>query len=458
MGDGRRVGDRAVFALAATLAWATIVQAAPPRVVSATPDNADVGVDAGTTEIVVRFDQDMRAGVHSVCGGGPNFPKLAGELRWRDARTVVIPVQLSPDTRYDLSINCQAAQNFQSVNGEGATPYGISFRTAKAGEAGTSLTAEQAAACAAEFRRAIDERYSYRDERGLDWNAVFAQHREGLVGARTPSAFARAASALLGETNDVHCSVRVGEFVLPGGRASADPNMSWKLLARTIPNLKQRHRAVASGRFEDGVGYILIGGWGNSPDLGAALDAALEDLKDTGAMVIDVRANSGGDEAVARRFASRFVAERAVYSRNRFRQPGSKDGWGPMLDRVVEPAEEGKRYRGRVVVLMGPACMSSCESFLLMMRHGAKATLIGEKSWGTSGNPKPVELSCGVTVVLSSWQDYQPDGTLLEGKGIEPDVVVRSTAEERVTKDPVLEEARRRTAESGESAEKPRGK
>lgn len=102
--------------------------------------------------------------------------------------------------------------------------------------------------------------------------------------------------------------------------------------------------------------------------------------------------------------------------------------------------------------------MSSCESFLLMMRHGAKATLIGEKSWGTSGNPKPVELSCGVTVVLSSWQDYQPDGTLLEGKGIEPDVVVRSTAEERVTKDPVLEEARRRTAESGESAEKPSGK
>jgi C-terminal processing protease CtpA/Prc len=171
---------------------------------------------------------------------------------------------------------------------------------------------------------------------------------------------------------------------------------------------------------------------------------ALDELADAPGIVIDVRPNSGGDELVARRFAERFVAERAVYSKNRYRDAAAAEGWGPMYDRAVDAGPEGKRYRGRAVVLMGPANMSSCESFLLMMRHGAKAELIGEKSWGSSGNPKPLELSCGVTVVLSSWQDFDVDGTMIERKGIEPDVVVKATAETLRAGDPVIEEGLRR--------------
>lgn len=442
MGDRRRV--RAFAAVFAVLCAAAALWAAPPRVVSAMPDMAETGVDPGLTEIVVTFDQDMRPGGQSICGGGPTFPELTGAPVWRDPRTLVIPVRLGPGKRYDLSINCPAAKNCRSARGEPAEPYPISFRTRGEGEEAAELSPDQARACLGEFRRAIDERYAYRDDRGLDWDNLFEQHRAEFESAATPAAFARAASRLLGWTGDLHCHVRVGEFVLPGGKRAVDPNFNGRLLDKLVPNLVKPHPAVVHGRFEDGIGYILIAGWGSDPALAAAAHAALDSMLDAPGIIIDVRPNSGGDELVARRFASRFVAERAVYSKNRYRDPAAADGWGPMYERVIEPAEEGKRYRGPVVVLMGPACMSSCESFLLMMRHGAKAELIGEKSWGSSGNPKPIELSCGVTVVLSCWQDLQPDGTTVEGKGIEPDVVVVARSETMVNRDPVIDEGLKR--------------
>lgn len=442
MGDGSGLVRGVVMA---TVLWlAAAATANPPRVVSATPDNADVGVDAGVTEIVVVFDQEMRPGGHSVCGGGPSFPELTGKVVWRDSRTCVIPVRLEAGKRYDVSINCPAAQNFRGVNGEAAEPYPVSFVTGKAGEAVAVLTEEQAKACSAEVRRAIDERYAYREECGVDWQEVFAKFGPEMETARTPSAFARAVSKLLGETGDVHTSVRIGEFVLPGGKRRVDPNFNGKAIEKVVPGLKKRHNAVVSGRFEDGAGYVLIASWGNDAALEKALHDAVDELMDAPGIVIDVRPNSGGDELVARRFAARFVGERAVYSKSRFRNAGIGDDWGPMYERVIEPAEDVRRYRGRVVVLMGPACMSSCESFLLMMRHGAKAELVGERSWGSSGNPRPVELSCGVTVVLSSWQDFDVDGTMIERKGIPPDVVVEATAEELQAGDPVIVEGRRR--------------
>lgn len=442
MGDRR--GLPAFAAVVAVLCAAATLRAAPPRVVGAMPDMAESTVDPGLTEIVVTFDQDMRPGSHSVCGGGPMFPELTGPIRWRDARTAVIPVRLGPGKRYDLSINCPAARGFQSAAGAPAEVYPISFRTRGEGEEAAALSPDQARACLGELRRAIDERYAYRDDRGLDWDDLFEQHRAEFDAAATPAAFARATSRLLGWTGDLHCHVRAGEFVLPGGKRAVDPNFNGRLLDRLVPNLIKSHNAVVHGRFDDGVGYILIAGWGSEPAFAASAHAALDAMIDAPGIIIDVRPNSGGDELVARGFASRFVAERAVYSKNRYRDPAAADGWGPMYERVIEPAEEGKRYRGPVVVLMGPACMSSCESFLLMMRHGAKAELIGERSWGSSGNPKPIELSCGVTVVLSSWQDLQPDGTPVEGKGIEPDVVVVAKSETMVKRDPVVEEGLKR--------------
>lgn len=149
---------------------------------------------------------------------------------------------------------------------------------------------------------------------------------------------------------------------------------------------------------------------------------------------------TGGSEPLARQVAGCFVDKPVVYSPNTTRAEGKM--LGP-YDRILEPSADRPAYRGKVVVLMGPKNMSSCESFLLMMKQVPGCRLVGEKSYGSSGNPKPHDLGNGVTVFLPSWQDLMPDGKLLEGVGIEPDVAVAARPSDFARSDPVLEAALR---------------
>ena len=87
--------------------------------------------------------------------------------------------------------------------------------------------------------------------------------------------------------------------------------------------------------------------------------------------------------------------------------------------------------------------MSSCEAFLLMMKQVRNCKLVGDKSYGSSGNSKAVDLGNGVTVWLPSWKALRPDGTCFEGKGVKPDVYVRTSKWKMRGRDRVLENALR---------------
>jgi Peptidase family S41 len=133
-----------------------------------------------------------------------------------------------------------------------------------------------------------------------------------------------------------------------------------------------------------------------------------------------------------------FVDRPAVYAKALLRVPQAPGGFAPPVEHVVTPSAQRPRFRGPVAVLSGPACTSSCEAFLLMRRAPPRRLLFGERSYGSSGNPRPIDLCNGVVVTLPSWQALRADGTPLEGRGIEPDVEVPFTGG---ASDPVLSAA-----------------
>ncbi len=158
-------------------------------------------------------------------------------------------------------------------------------------------------------------------------------------------------------------------------------------------------------------------------------------------LIQDARVNSGGDETIAREFAGCFVRQRAMYARHVNLDSASPTGFTRPTDRWLEPTPNRPAYAGRVAVLMGPANMSSAEAFLLMMKQVPGCRLVGERSYGASGNPQPHVLANGVTVLLPSWQAMLPDGTVFEKRGIEPDVTVATSPAELARRDPVIEKA-----------------
>jgi hypothetical protein len=443
--------------LAVALVFSVDAAAAPPRVVKAWPDNGATAVDPATPEIRIVFDQPMSRGGFSFVGGGETYPKTRGKPTWLNDRTCVLPVVLEPEHEYWLSINSDRFTGFRSAGGEPAVPYPIAFKTGPAKAGATApptkvgpakptatparLTPELNRAAVANLKRAIDLDYSYRDLRKVNWDRLLAQAAPSLERARTPAEFAEAAGKLLAEAKDFHIWLQAGATTYASFRRQVDPNCNVAALARLVPGWTAHNDLVSSGRFPDGIRYILITAW--DADKAGQLAPVYDVIRGADpakGLIIDVRPNSGGSEPLARQVAGCFVEKPVVYARDTTRADGKV--LGP-YDRMLEPSAEGPAYRGKVVVLMGPRNMSSCESFLLMMKKVPGCRLVGEKSYGSSGNPKPHDLGNGVTVYLPSWQALMPDDKLLEGVGVEPDVAVPVRPSDFARGDPVLEAALR---------------
>ena len=349
----------------------------------------------------------------------------------------VLPVSLEPEKEYWLSVNSSRHTNFRSAVGEPAEPFEIAFRTAALPDGYEPPAAhELSAESTAELLRLLNDNYSYLHVREADWDAEFSDHE--LASAASPRGFARRAAEALGAADDPHIRVSLDEKTWSTRTNIAEPNADLDLLAELVPGYEQRSQAVWTGSFEDGVGYLSITSWDSQLDgTEKALKRALRELGDAPALIIDVRLNGGGDEGLAARFAGHFVDEPATYAKHRWRDPLAEGGFGPVQERVLTPAGR-KAFEGRVAVLTGPLVTSSCEAFLLMMRQVPGAVLVGDRSFGSSGNPRTYPLPNGVSVSLPGWQAMRPDGSIFEGEGIKPDVLVEWTAG---TTDPVLDAA-----------------
>ncbi len=442
------------FAMILVSLWISHVVAAPPKVVKAVPDSGDIDVDPNLREIRITFDQPMGKGMSPVAGGETD-PQSGAMPRWVNSRTIAIPVKLQPNHDYWLSANSNTFRNFTNRAGEPAAPYPIQFRTgAGKGVAGGKTTDEEGSddsrsLSAKDNRRAVNllrtairDHYSYRDRLKIDWDDLLKTSENALLAAKTPAEFARLAGMVLSRAQDKHIWLQVGDEIIPSYVRPSVPNANYALLPTLIPGLKKHGRQVVSGRWDDGIGYLAIASWDRTKlEEGKPIFEALDALRDTQSLIIDVRPNGGGAEPLAQELAGCFVGERRLYGKHVTRDPKIPSGFTPPNERWLEPNPSRPHYSGRVAVLSGPAVMSSCESFLLMMKQVPGTVVVGAASQGSSGNPKPHDLGNGVTVLLPSWKDLTPDGQEMEGVGVPPDIEVKALPADFKTSDPVLEAA-----------------
>lgn len=274
----------------------------------------------------------------------------------------------------------------------------------------------------------------------VDWDALGKRYRKTAGGARSTFALAAVMSGLLEHLEDLHVWVKCGDDFLPGYTRERPLNGNWNATRARLVAAKEAGREVVWGHTKEGLGYIGVHGL-TDQELAKHIDAALEALRDTKGLLVDLRFNGGGDELLARSFAGRFADEPVVYSKNRYRSGPKHDDLGPVLDRVLEPRGPW-RYEAPVVCLFGQLTLSSAESLAAMFGECSNVTTMGAPTGGSSANPRRVELECGITVNLPRWLDLLPDGTPIERHGVLPDVPLEhpSTAFTDVA-DPVIEAA-----------------
>jgi C-terminal processing protease CtpA/Prc len=193
----------------------------------------------------------------------------------------------------------------------------------------------------------------------------------------------------------------------------------------------------------DGVPYITIGGWGTNSIRSADFDAALERFRNAPGVIVDVRMNPGGNDALAFEVAGRFARAPVVFGYVKFRNGPSHSDFGPPTPRTLNPRGVWQ-YAGQVLLLIGRRCASSNESFIAAMGQLPTVTLVGDRTAGATGNPGTFSLADGWSYTVSRWIEYAADNQPIEDVGISPDVfVTTSPADFGTSQDPVLEWALR---------------
>lgn len=271
----------------------------------------------------------------------------------------------------------------------------------------------------------------------LDWDAVRKELRPAAGEVDTVFDAAAVIADMTARLEDLHVWVRAGEDWLPGYQRNRPLNASWEATKRLVGELREAGKDLAYGRTSDGIGYLNVLGL-DEHELPDAVDRALEELADTWAMVVDLRFDGGGQEDLAQRIAGRFLDEERVYSKNRYRSGSKRDALGPLLERRASPRGPW-RYESPVVVLWGRKTMSSAESLALMLAQCPQVTTMGDRTAGSSGNPRRIELGCGIVVNQPRWLDMDPEEHPIEHVGVAPEVQLDFPPEAfTAEKDPVM--------------------
>ncbi|HVM61979.1 MAG TPA: S41 family peptidase [Verrucomicrobiae bacterium] len=165
-------------------------------------------------------------------------------------------------------------------------------------------------------------------------------------------------------------------------------------------------------------------------------------------LILDIRHNGGGNSRNGDAIISMLINKPVPWGHIRtpeyipaYRGWGYQAMWHEEDGPPVQPSREDP-FLGPIVVLTGPETFSAAEDFVVVLHASKRATLVGERSGGSTGNPLWVDLPGGVKARICTLHCSYPDGQEFVGVGVIPDVEVHPTATDIATdRDVTLEKA-----------------
>jgi carboxyl-terminal processing protease len=169
---------------------------------------------------------------------------------------------------------------------------------------------------------------------------------------------------------------------------------------------------VESKRLANNIGYVRFNRF--DPALLDRLLAAVDEQMDATGLIIDIRGNDGGFFGVRKALLERLVRERRLFVRQESRRGADEI--------YLEPA--AKVYGGPVVVLVDEFCASASEEFAGGLQAIGRAAIVGKRTPGQVLIADFKQLPNGATFVYPVAVTRLANGTVLEGRGVIPDIEV----------------------------------
>lgn len=298
--------------------------------------------------------------------------------------------------------------------------------------------------------------YPYFAHHGVDWDAIHRVYRPQVTEQTTDEELFGILSRMLGHLNDGHVNLSNGQARFNAGVTQGLKMEDFSETLIRTKYLKNRFEARQDSNLvyawlPDSIGYLRIRGWKQKERVGAIMDSILAELKTAKGMIIDVRANGGGNAFAAQAIAGRFADRIRLYAKNYPKRGPGHDSLFPPTYLYVEPAGP-VQYTGPVVVLQHKFSESATEEFILAMRVLPHVTLIGETTGGCFGNYYPDKLANGWTIGMAWSYEVDQNDQCWVGIGIQPELqTVNSNDDMTSERDRVLEFGIELIAKGGQS-------
>ena len=195
------------------------------------------------------------------------------------------------------------------------------------------------------------------------------------------------------------------------------------------------------GWINDEIGYFHFKSFTDINGSEKVIDQLMVEFKDAKALIVDVRANTGGEDKVGKIIADRFADQRRIYMKACEKVPGFKNQFGPQRYWHIEP-DGLHRFHRPVILLTSRTSISAAENFALAMHTLPNVTVVGDTTNGIFADTGPNELPNGWIITFPNTYFTNHEDICLEGIGVAPDVLeINTKAEAKRLTDRQLEKA-----------------
>jgi len=162
-------------------------------------------------------------------------------------------------------------------------------------------------------------------------------------------------------------------------------------------------------RLDNNVVYIRLNTL--QPEFATQISNAIKSMGNVSGVIIDLRGNSGGE---IERMLDMFLVEKTFLYLKKTRKGETKIFSDPPKD----------VYKGPLVVLIDVMSGSASELFAACLQALGRAVVMGDRSPGSVMESDPMIFPNGAILMYPIAQLSTPDGTVLEGHGVIPDIEV----------------------------------
>jgi C-terminal processing protease CtpA/Prc len=297
--------------------------------------------------------------------------------------------------------------------------------------------------------KGYDRWYGLFETHHINWDSVHDRFRPLVNNNMTPEELYEVLCNLIKPLNDPHVFLQPTSERLPRYESSVFFRENKVQRDFSINVIKDKYLLslitvddhLHYGILPENIGYLHFGEFGMPVSFyKMQLDKILDSLKNTRALIIDIRDHGGGDDEVSRYVAGRFAREPRLFMTTKKRNGPKHNNFTAAHAWYVQPEENA--YTKPIILLTTRWTTSAGETFTWAMNTQQHVTQIGDTTAGGFTDLIARELPNG-WLYFTGVGDYRDaEGNSKEGIGIAPVKTITNSRDDiQSAKDLVLEEA-----------------